>query len=710
MSLPYDILEEEATRGLHTIADVYSLILGEAMKGEDLCGVICSGSVNLSHSQGGTWGHNPIRFSGHEERWYVRCAPRGRMGKPLLAGEVRQVAILLRMGETSKNATVTTIKLWRRPTGETLRARMANKDTRMEQRGTYTYGPMGLAFHGINLFEKRAPVLTAVHPFAAITGTHAVLPAVATISAGSPEGPVCRIECSVTPTYIVAGALVGVYMEERHAPRSCREKHTHETWSLLCNHIAHSFDRACRAARIEDGKIHSGLLFTAEDVFEQASFTGYLDQRADAFYKGAFPDDAHKPSGLPLMLAIAVCVACAPERWGMAPTQNDDAFATREATLFLESTIPSVIALGPDGVSGEQLHSLDIVIKLGVKEVRELIDRLKSGRYEGKSRGVNHQWAEKAMHDTLHYLLCTGTAVCADLFGLRPNEGEDDLYTPFGLASTVVDPVTASREQSAHEKGLGNTVQRWPTLRTSTKGRRQLALAAVFVEVDTWLRTGKYRNVVLDPTTQAQVSVNLEDLDPTAAPPAQAPTVAAATAAKSAKKKKRPEALLAERGKMRGAKQSHCAHALIRSIFENGSCNDRYLAAASEQLCVKAIVAATGIFADVLQQGACTGMADLFKFQTHLVTPSSKVQCAHCDNAVNAVESIAFSGAFGSCAFCGHPRCLKCVSEDIDTSSHKCTNANLQKFLACNFCDGPTAETHPQTPFPAKIPRSSPPC
>ena len=112
MPLPYDILEEGATKGLNTLADVYNLILGEAMRSEDFCGVISSGPVNLSYSQGGTWGYNPIRFSGHEERWYVRCAPRGSMGKPLLHGQVRQIAILLRMGETSKSAIVTTIKLW----------------------------------------------------------------------------------------------------------------------------------------------------------------------------------------------------------------------------------------------------------------------------------------------------------------------------------------------------------------------------------------------------------------------------------------------------------------------------------------------------------------------------------------------------------------------------------------------------------------------
>lgn len=707
MPLPYDILEEGATKGLNTLADVYNLILGEAMRSEDFCGVISSGPVNLSYSQGGTWGYNPIRFSGHEERWYVRCAPRGSMGKPLLHGQVRQIAILLRMGETSKSAIVTTIKLWRRPTNETLRARMASRDERLEKRGTYTYGPMGLAVHGINIFEQRAPAGLAMYTFAATAGSHTVLPSVATIAAGSPDGPVCRIECSLTPTYIVAGALVGVHMEEHPLPRSCREKHTLESWSLLCNHVAHTFDALCKRKQIKDGHLHSGLLFTAEDVFEQATFIGYLDQRADPFFSGALPDDVHKPSGLPLVLAIAVCIACAPERWGLASTRMDDAYATREAALFLESTIPSIIALGPDGVSGEQLHSLDIVIKLATKEVRELIDRLKSGRYEGKSRGVSHQWTEKAMHDTLHYLLCTGTAVCVDLFGIRANDGDDDLYTPFGLASSVIDPVTASLEQLAHEKGLGNTVQRWPTLRTSTKGRRQLALASVFVEVDTWLRTGKYKHMVLDPATQARVSVNVKDLDPTAAPPAQAPPVAVA-AAKSAKKKKRPEALLAERGKMRGAKQSHSAHALMRSIFAAGSCNDRYLAAASEQLCVKAVVAATGIFSDVLQQGACAGMADLFAFQTYLVAPSSKVKCAHCEETVNVVESVAFSGAFGSCASCGHPRCLKCVSEDIDTSSDKCTKDNLEKFLKCNFCNGPTAETRAQTASPSSFAGPSP--
>jgi hypothetical protein len=62
-------------------------------------------------------------------------------------------------------------------------------------------------------------------------------------------------------------------------------------------------------------------------------------------------------------------------------------------------------------------------------------------------------------------------------------------------------------------------------------------------------------------------------------------------------------------------------------------------------------------------------MGDLFDLTTYLVSPSSAVLCADCDNRVNVVESVAFSGLFGRCGSGGHPRCLECVSRDINASS-----------------------------------------
>ena len=691
MASAYDTLDHVNTDNAKTIADVYKLILGKAMAAEDLCGVVCTGPLNQSQSQSGDWGRHPLTFDGHAEVWHVRCTPPGRMGEPLMPYEVRRIAVLLRESKDSKESVVTTIKLWRLA-GSTEKLARASKDKRQRERGRCTSGPVGVSTHGINLFERRA---TPSSTFPTTDGTQTVLSGIVSVSCDDVPSVTCKIEHQVAASYMLAAALVGAALPESAISWKCQERYTATAWAAFCDASVEEFKRTCCEMNVACVEDVFKTIMAAEDVLEQTSFIGYLDQRADAFFVGALPDDMHKPSGLPLMLVIAVCVACNPTRWGMSALNGDDVFATKEASLFIESVLPTILAFGTEGMVSEQLHSFDVVINYGIDKVREVISMLKSGKYESKSGNVGYRWPERALEDTMHYLLCTGIAVCVDLFGLRPNPPPEgplaDPYTPYGIATAVLDPIMASREQSAHEFGLGNTFPRWETLRTSTRGRRQLALASVFVEVDTWLRTGKYKDAVLRPTTEASVSVRQEELDPAAKPaphaPAPAPAAAATATAKSTKKKKRPEALLAERSRMRVAKQHYCAKEAVRAIVNNcGSRDEKYIAAASEELCDHAIASATGIFSDILQHGACVGMADLFKFSTYLVSPSSKVPCAHCENEVNVVESVAFSGAFGRCSTCRHPRCLQCVSNDIDAREEYDVHACPEHFKTCKFC------------------------
>ena len=100
MGRKYDTLDDVDTSGAATIADVYALVLGEAMRAEDLCGVVITGALNLSHSPAGYWGRYTLDFRGHPEVWYVRCAPPGRCGLPLEPNEVRQVSVLVRESKT----------------------------------------------------------------------------------------------------------------------------------------------------------------------------------------------------------------------------------------------------------------------------------------------------------------------------------------------------------------------------------------------------------------------------------------------------------------------------------------------------------------------------------------------------------------------------------------------------------------------------------
>ena len=693
MSKHYDTLDAVDTRGANDIADIYALVVGEAMDADDLCGVITTGPLNQSYSLSGYWGMHPLDFPGHPEVWYMRCAPVGRIGKPLEYGEVRKISVLVRESETSKNSIVTNIKLWRRPQEHEV-CPDSKPDLRRKARGWATLGPIGVATHGIRMFERRATGIAQI-----------TLPAISTITRTVEDVTLRRIEPMMMMHYVLASSLIGMELNESVQPRSCEICYSEEEYDSACTRSAATFKRMCvKHSPTFKGSDIVRILLAAEDVCEQVSFIGFLDQRADPFYIGAMQDDMHKPSGMPLILAVAVCIASNPAQWGLPALRSDDAFAAQEARFFIESTLPAIVSLEPatPTAGSEQVHSIDIILNYALASLRLCLNKVQSGSAlpvstNGKPpRSVDPNKINSALMASMRYLMCTGIAVCVELFGMPPRKasGPDGVYTTYGFAQHLVDPVMASRWQLAHDKGLGNTVPRWKTLRTSTRGKRQLALASALVEVDVWLRTGKYKGVVLHPTTEASESVRPEELDPgacAAAAPAAAPAAAAPASAppasgrSSKKKHKRPEALLAERGKQREIRQHCYATNALRCMIRPGGKHDWKIQEAAKKLCGEAVQAAAGIISDAMQgleYGVCVGIGDLFKIYTHVVGPASKVQCAHCDNTVDVVESVGFAGNLGNCPLCGHPRCLECVSADIASFG---AGGTLRHFI-CKSC------------------------
>lgn len=672
MAQRYDTLDSVDTTGANDIADVYQLVMGEAMEAPDLCGWMSSGPLNQSHSHGGYWGRYPLSFAGHPEVWFVRCAPVGRIGKPLRHGEMRQVSVLVRESETSKNSVVTNIKLWRRPRADDLNPKNRKLDLRQRDRGWATLGPIGVASHAIHMFERRWD-----------NTSHVTLPSIATIARSNETHWHRRIEPVIMTHYVLASSMVGMNLvDPPSSTRMCEICYMEPEWETACTKAAATFRKMCMAHMPSfAGADILTLMVSAEDVCEQSSFIGYLDQRADPFYTGALPDDLHKPSGMPLMIAIAVCIASNTERWGLPAIRCDDAFAVQDASFFIESTLPAIIALeNTESGATEHIHSIDVALNYALANIRLCLTKMVTGQASTKGKRVDPSKINNALIASMNYLMYTGIAVCVDLFGLPPKRDADEsgVYTPYGFAEHLVDPVMMSRVQSAHDKNLGNTLPRWDTKRTSTRGRRQLALASVLVEVDQWLRTGKYKGMVLNPTAEASESVRPEGVvDAREAPPqppaghaAASALAAAASSTRSTKKKSKRhmEALLAERGKMRGARQHDYAVDAVRCMLKPGCKEEWKATGAATKLCGEAVRAASGIISDIVQGlecGVCMGIGDLFRFSTHLVGPASKVQCAHCDNSVDVVESIAFSGKLGTCPECDHPRCLECVSADI---------------------------------------------
>ena len=687
-----DVLNAQQARSITNVIDLWSVVLGKAMD-EDVCGVVTSGTTE----QCGEWGGVGVTFGDFGEVFYVRSSPLGRMGQPILENEVRKISVLIKKSATERFARISLIKLWRLPSRKRMLAYsqyMGKEANQKRDRGTLTMGAMGLATHGINVFESRA---STASDFAASNNCHTLLSAVASIVRES-DGKIVKIETAMTPQYAAAGSLAGMHMNPGDTPdtRECMEQYTSSSWDESCTLLAGGFRRLLlrsefmRPVLAEDTGLK--LIFSAEDVFEQLSFIGFLDICADPFYVDSLPTDMSQPCGLPLLLTIAVRIACFPERWGLPSTLWDDAYAAKEAALFIESIIPSVLSLGRDGVAGgDQQFTIDLVTQLGQKDISELLNGLRSGQLVKKHHNLDANRLAKSMRSTMVFLQCAGIAVCQDLFGVRPapSGGCDEACSRFGFAGQVTDPLSESREQSAHAAGLGTIVERWPTLRTSTRNRRQLALAKIFVEVDGWLRTGKHNGKALVPTTQAPVSVNLHDLWPTTSAatataredPEKTSVVGVAGAPRSAKKKnrraERVDALLAERSKKRDANQQQCAQQAIHSLFKTTSRGDKRIDECCRQINGEAMSKASGIFEYVLQLGACGGPSVLFGFTSYLVAPTSAVRCAHCENHVHVIQNIAFAGSLGVCLNCGHPRCLECVACSMREGLH---------MENCHFC------------------------
>lgn len=684
----YDTLDDVDVFG--DLIELYHFVVGEALEAPDLCGVLTTGTLDQCPSQHAQWGGAPCTFGSHPEVWHVRSAPKGRIGMPLGPREVRKVSVLVRKSATHRLARITNIKMWRLPESSKLDEAIQHlfdaQDARHAERGKRTYGAMGMGVHGINLFAFRERPTTT---FLASCGCQAVLSSVAKIVRVQ-DGSISKMEASMLPHYVVAASLAGFKMATgTPLPRGCEEEYDEMTWEGLCGHLAVCFrDELARTPYPKEEDTPLKLMMSAEDVYEQVSLVGYLDLRADPFFHNCLPEDMHRPSGLPLVLALSVVIAARPWKWHLPPARLDDAYATKEAGLFVESIVPSVLALDGDTLCGEQPYAFDLVMKIAHSEINEVISSFGGSLTppNPKCAGLDPRKMASSVKETMYFLFCLGVGVCQDLFGLPPTGGgfATGQYTKYGFAAQLSDPMVESRAQSAYAMDLGNVVARWPTLRTSTRGRRQQALAEVLVDVNEWLSTGKYRDIVLAPTTEAPISVRKDELLNTEEGPRTSTT-------KSAKKKKRvePSALLVERAKTRDANQKHYAAESMRSLFKTNERNAKRVQACSQKVCGAAMNSAAGIFCDVLQLGGCGGPSFLFEFDSYLISPTMATQCAHCTNTVHVVQSIALAPAeLRGCASCNQPRCIACMSRDMQTGAALPPDCNVCRELPPQSASG----------------------
>jgi hypothetical protein len=717
-TLPFDTLDDVVLSDTASIVDVYNVVLGLAMQQGDVVGSCTTGAMTPSFQYklgNHKWGAKPVTFASHMETWQVRSSPKGRIGKPLEIDEFREVLVLVCNKQTRK-AQITSIKLWTLPG---IFRRIDHSKTKYP-RGANTYGAVGISCHGVGMFNER---MRKEYFMSRNCNCHSVLSSVSTLT--NVDGDrVTRVESNPLPQLVIAGHLSGFVVPDSPNGRECEERMCEEDFNRAHGEGMRRFQAEISKIITVDEearrKLAISYIFSAQCIFEQASFIALLDELASPLYEEAIADDRHQPCSIALMLAIAVRIACNPTRWGMPPLVGDDAYAVNMVSTIFDAVQPSVLRGLFEDRAGTQTYAIDVAITHACEgNMKSVIHKLAHGKIHGVPLNAQVAKTERICHRTMRHLFCAGVSVCHDVCGLQPCSSMDaDKSTSLqDTPSWYTDSLNESAAQSAYAVGLGQVAEIYSRHRTSTRGKRQSALLRVLQSVEDWICTGKYQGV---PLSQSQgfssesalvEPVRAEDIEPTTtiaveATPSTSPvptaSVPSASAQNAPRKKRATKAAppkgvddkLANNGRRRSSNERNCIEKATDSLLKAHKTLERqetaFLLAAN--LKGTALDEAAGVMTDLLQVGAVFGMGQYFDSQTYAVGKSGTVQCASCPRQLNVVESVAFSGAFGKCVRCNHPRCLHCVAEDIDLVAANEAEAELLteptsvELKGCKMC------------------------
>ena len=553
----HDTVDDLDTTQMTTLQDFYEAILGPALRQSNVCGLLITGTRDMTSGQNCAmaWGTQSLAFPGYDEVWQVRSSPKGRMGKPIEPGELRKVAVLVRPSNTNgKAARITTIKLWVRLPVDVLRV--------SNQRQHGTYGAHGVNMIGIHLFEHHGRRMLSEkgytqgrHNYRAVFGSFVSVTTAPPPGVALPEAflnkhgdMITSVQSCPIHHLLIATSLLGNTLrtqpggvnlpgtrEERHERFEKRRTDTSSTMSelmVITEHACQSElrgtmgddweDPGVEALRVSEETMNwmraeaSGLMAMAEALCEQMSHCGFMDMSADPFFEQAMPDAMHRPCGMPLLIALAVRIACYPERVGLPFGKPDDQLATREACNLLESMQPAVL---PHGVASEgsscdtdPQYAMDIVIQHTVAKLLAELDKIREGGYitASSTSPARPPLSEKDLNkdidvieNTIREALCmfyrTGLALCVDLLGTAPrrSDGTSGVYTRVGMAESCCDAVEHAKAELAYSNNLGRLAPRIDPMRATTRAAQQMALARTLLVVERWLCTGTYCNTRL---------------------------------------------------------------------------------------------------------------------------------------------------------------------------------------------------------------------
>ena len=586
----YDTLDDFRPEALKSIQTLHLELL-EPLKG--CVGVAIGGHGELTDQSEGHWGRGFELDTG--EHVHVRVCPRNMVGKKL--GPTDTLMIGVRRTGTLVAPQVCFAIVFNPDLGS-FGSRM---DTDLSS--SHTIGCRGLHIMLPSLFNIHDPhrYKTKNNANVDLGGFHSIRPSTLTVAKSFGGGPVFAL-----PGYshmVMAGHMGGVNMPDPIV---------RPAMSVTFNE--HQSQIAARSHKmVRELGCHKStcMVSSALTIAEIISAEGVLGIMCNSFFEGLAPDMMHSPIGTPLMIVMAIHIACFPYRYKLPTPTENDRYACRELRAIFESRWTDVM-------DSNGYRAIDCVMSAAYENsvVRMAQDKKLCDNIESY------------FEDTMILWQRVGQRVATKLVSNIYEDDQKDAYanpnlnTRLGRADLLDDPISAAKYAYLNKCGLARPVKEAPINRLflASKSDLRTTLIRVHDSAETWLRTGMYGDLRL---SAKNVNAPLP------------PSVCKRT----------------------GSKECDC----IESQSDVSSEDEDTLL--DHKLNKKAMETAAGAISSAMIHGPF--VMHQFGIETYLVGDGCSNQCADCDKPVGVLQGTLLNSRAGECMMCNRRRCYECSAAAI---------------------------------------------
>jgi len=574
---------------------------------EGAVGVVVMGESGLSDQYEGYWGRAMPLSTG--EHLQIRIHPRNSAGEPIGDDETRFLAIRRTSHGSIPRVGYGVFYLPRQ-------LKMLEGKTPLATGSTI--GCRGVHIVLPSLFSKHHPHRdkSIDHLQLDFEGFHSIRPSTLclTLKHGKATQPGASYSYTPGDAYIVIAGHMGGADVADPLQRSSNTM-------TDADHSRHMAARQRRLVQTMGEAKAATYIASSLTLCELLSAEGTLGVMCNSFFTGALPDMMHSPLGIPLVITMAVHVACYPKLFKLPPCTKQDAFANREMIRAFRCRWDKVMLNG--------FRAIDVAVKLA---------------YDNATAQANKEKEkEAAMHleDNLKMWQRVGQRVVSKLMSNPTDEvlggNKAALQTKFATAELLEDAVSDCKYASLAKKGYCLPVREAPIERIFTAPRADVKTTLYRLQdnAEGWLRTGvfgKHR------TSRPNINV----------------------ASMGQYRKNRYPCEICGTCFRCDCTPSDASNVQLSSSSSESDDDDHIM---DNKICIDAMESAAEAMANAMLHGAY--YMHPFQSKCYLVGNGCSNICSDCDKRVGVLEGALFGSKASECSRCNRKRCFSCTSNSL---------------------------------------------